>query len=270
MKCQPIVRPKIRSSEITPHQVYLKRREFLGAATLGAMALYGAGKASAAALSAIESKYTVDEKLTPLKDVTTYNNFYEFGLDKGDPAALSGDVQAAALDDQGRWRWSTSRGTFDIEALMKEFLIEKPHLPDALCRGLVDGYSVGRLPAWLHLLDKVEPQGKRQICGLRDGRRPEEMPGQEGFFQSLDWPYVEGLRLDEASPSADAARRRALWRDAAEPERRPDSPRRAVEIRLQGHQVDRAHHAHRPGAEEYLAGHQPAGIRLLRQRQPGG
>ncbi|MGO7209096.1 mononuclear molybdenum enzyme YedY, partial [Rhizobium ruizarguesonis] len=83
--------PKIASSEITPRQIYVRRREFLGAAALGAMALYSAGKASAAALSAVESKYKVDEKATPIKDVTTYNNFYEFGLDKGDPAALSGD-----------------------------------------------------------------------------------------------------------------------------------------------------------------------------------
>ena len=65
--------PKIPSSEITPREVYLKRREFLGAATFGAIALYGAGKASAAALTTVKSKYTVDEKLTPLKDVTTYN-----------------------------------------------------------------------------------------------------------------------------------------------------------------------------------------------------
>ncbi|MFB2601016.1 mononuclear molybdenum enzyme YedY, partial [Rhizobium phaseoli] len=82
--------PKIASSEITPRRIYMRRREFLGAAALGAVALYGAGKASAAALPAVESKYKLDEKPTPLKDVTTYNNFYEFGLDKGDPAANSG------------------------------------------------------------------------------------------------------------------------------------------------------------------------------------
>ncbi|MGO7426284.1 molybdopterin-dependent oxidoreductase, partial [Rhizobium ruizarguesonis] len=116
--------PKIASSEITPRQIYVRRREFLGAAALGAMALYSAGKASAAALSAVESKYKVDEKATPIKDVTTYNNFYEFGLDKGDPAALSGDFKPLpwTIKVDGM---VNKPGTFDLEALMKEFPIEE-------------------------------------------------------------------------------------------------------------------------------------------------
>lgn len=188
--------PKIRSSEITPREIYLKRREFLGAATFGAIALYGAGKASAAALTTVKSKYTVDEKLTPLKDVTTYNNFYEFGLDKGDPAALSGKFKPLP--------WTikvdglvNKPGTFDIEALMKEFPIEE-RVYRMRC---VEAWSM--VIPWngfplASLLDKVEPQGSAKYVAFETVVRPEEMPGQAGFFQSLDWPYVEGLRMDEA------------------------------------------------------------------------
>ncbi len=194
--CQAIAPPKIASSEITPRQIYMRRREFLGAATLGAMALYGAGKASAAALSAVESKYKVDEKPTPLKDVTTYNNFYEFGLDKGDPAANSGDFKplpwTVKVDGM-----VNKPGTFDLEALMKEFPIEERT------------YRMRCVEAWsmvipwdgfplASLLDKVEPLGSAKYVAFETVVRPEEMPGQKGFFQSLDWPYVEGLRLDEA------------------------------------------------------------------------
>ncbi|MDO3435193.1 protein-methionine-sulfoxide reductase catalytic subunit MsrP [Rhizobium sp. CBN3] len=188
--------PKIASSEITPRQVYLRRREFLGAATLGAMALYGAGKASAAALSAVESKYKVDEKTTPIKDVTTYNNFYEFGLDKGDPAALSGDFKplpwTVKVDGM-----VNKPGTFDVEALMKEFPIEERtyRMRCVEAWSMVIPWNGFPLSA---LLDKVEPLGSAKYVAFETVVRPEEMPGQKGFFQSLDWPYVEGLRLDEA------------------------------------------------------------------------
>ena len=192
----PTYRPtKIASSEITPRQIYLRRREFLGAAALGAMGLYSAGKASAAALSAVESKYKVDEKATPIKDVTTYNNFYEFGLDKGDPAALSGDFKplpwTVKVDGM-----VNKPGTFDLEALIKEFPIEER----TYRMRCVEAWSM--VIPWVGIplkdvVDRVQPTGKAQFIEfvtLHDvGRMP--MQRREDV---LDWPYVEGLRLDEA------------------------------------------------------------------------
>ncbi len=82
--------------------------------------------------------------------------------------------------------------------------------------------------------------------------RPEEMPGQRGVFQALDWPYVEGLRLDEAMHPLTILATGLYGETTAEPERRADPAGRAVEIRLQVDQVDRADHAHRQAAADDL------------------
>ncbi|MDK4737283.1 protein-methionine-sulfoxide reductase catalytic subunit MsrP [Rhizobium sp. CNPSo 3464] len=189
--------PKIASSEITPRSVYLKRREFLTAAAAGiGMAAIGSKTAMAEALTATKSNYTVDEKLTPIKDVTTYNNFYEFGLDKSDPANLSGKFKPRP--------WTVKvdgmvgkPGTFDIDALIKEFPPEervyRMRCVEAWSMVIPwDGFPLSAL------LDKVEPLGSAKFVAFETVVRPEEMPGQSGVFQSLSWPYVEGLRLDEA------------------------------------------------------------------------
>ncbi|MGY5811871.1 protein-methionine-sulfoxide reductase catalytic subunit MsrP [Rhizobium sp. LEGMi198b] len=189
--------PKIASSEITPRSVYLKRREFLTAAAAGiGMAAIGSKTAMAEALTATKSNYTVDEKLTPIKDVTTYNNFYEFGLDKSDPANLSGKFKPRP--------WTVKvdgmvgkPGTFDIDALIKEFPPEervyRMRCVEAWSMVIPwDGFPLSAL------LDKVEPLGSAKFVAFETVVRPEEMPGQSGVFQSLNWPYVEGLRLDEA------------------------------------------------------------------------
>ncbi|AVA21264.1 MULTISPECIES: protein-methionine-sulfoxide reductase catalytic subunit MsrP [unclassified Rhizobium] len=189
--------PKIASSEITPRSVYLKRREFLTAAAAGiGMAAIGSKTAMAEALTATKSNYTVDEKLTPIKDVTTYNNFYEFGLDKSDPANLSSKFKPRP--------WTVKvdgmvgkPGTFDIDALIKEFPPEervyRMRCVEAWSMVIPwDGFPLSAL------LDKVEPLGSAKFVAFETVVRPEEMPGQSGVFQSLNWPYVEGLRLDEA------------------------------------------------------------------------
>ena len=85
----------ILPSEITPRRLYLDRRNFLlGGAALGIAGGYG-GSAVAAPLQAAKSPFSTDEKPTPLKDVTTYNNFYEFGTDKSDPAANAGSLKTS-------------------------------------------------------------------------------------------------------------------------------------------------------------------------------
>ncbi|MBB5572307.1 MULTISPECIES: protein-methionine-sulfoxide reductase catalytic subunit MsrP [Rhizobium] len=188
--------PKIASSEITPRSVYLRRREFLTAAAGAGLAIASGKSAFADTLNATKSNYTVDEKLTPLKDVTTYNNFYEFGLDKADPAKLSGNFKPRP--------WTVKvdgmvgkPGTFDIDALIKDFPPEervyRMRCVEAWSMVIPwDGFPLSAL------LDKVEPLGSAKFVAFETVVRPEEMPGQSGVFQSLNWPYVEGLRLDEA------------------------------------------------------------------------
>lgn len=189
--------PKIASSEITPRSIYLKRRDFLTAAAAGlGMATIGGKAALAEALTATKSNYTVDEKLTPLKDVTTYNNFYEFGLDKADPANLSGKFKPRpwTIKVDGM---VNKPGTFDVDALIKEFPPEERvyRMRCVEAWSMVIPWDGFQLSA---LLDKVEPQGSAKFVAFETVVRPAEMPGQSGLLQSLNWPYVEGLRLDEA------------------------------------------------------------------------
>ncbi|RFZ81960.1 protein-methionine-sulfoxide reductase catalytic subunit MsrP [Shinella sp. WSJ-2] len=185
---------RIASSEITPERWFLNRRGFLAAAAGGALAAAGT-PAFAEALKASKSKYTVDETLTPEKDVTGYNNFYEFGLGKEDPAANSE-------------KFKPTPWTVKVDGLVgkpKEFGLE-----ELLAMPLEDRvYRMRCVEAWsmvipwvgfplAALLDKVEPLGDAKYVAFETVVRPEEMPGQSGYFQSLPWPYVEGLRLDEA------------------------------------------------------------------------
>jgi sulfoxide reductase catalytic subunit YedY len=160
------------------------------------MAIAGGRDAFADTLTASKSSYSVSEKLTPIKDVTTYNNFYEFGLDKGDPAKLSGDFKPRPWTVKVDGMVSNP-GTFDIDALIKAFPPEervyRMRCVEAWSMVIPwDGFPLSAL------LDKVEPLGSAKFVAFETVVRPSEMPGQSGVFQSLNWPYVEGLRLDEA------------------------------------------------------------------------
>ena len=187
--------PRIPSSEITPRSVYLKRRDLLGLAAGGLVAA-SASSAFASPLAANASAYKVDDALTPKESVTTYNNFYEFGLGKDDPAAKSGNFKPMP--------WTVEVGgmvakpkTFGLEDLMKSFPIEE-RIYRMRC---VEAWSM--VIPWdgfplASLLAAVEPLSSAKYVAFESVVRPEEMPGQSGVFQSLPWPYVEGLRLDEA------------------------------------------------------------------------
>ena len=186
--------PRIAASEITPERCFFNRRSFLAAAAGGALMAAGT-PALAEALKASKSPYRVDEKLTPEKDVTSYNNFYEFGMGKGDPLANSG-------------KFSPTPWTVKVDGLVgkpKEFGLEEllaMPLEDRIYRmRCVEAWSM--VIPWVGfplaaLLDKVEPLGDAKYVAFETVVRPEEMPGQSGYFQPLPWPYVEGLRLDEA------------------------------------------------------------------------
>jgi sulfoxide reductase catalytic subunit YedY len=193
--------PDIAPSEITPRNVYLRRREFLaGAASLGLVAglsTAGSSAAQAAPLAGEPSPLsTADEAKTPLSAITTYNNFYEFGTDKGDPARYAGKlttkpwkIKIDGLCNKG--------GTFDLDDIVKPERLEE-RIYRMRC---VEGWSM--VIPWVgfplaDVVKRVEPQGSAKYVAFETLVRPSEMPAQSGFFQPLDWPYVEGLRLDEA------------------------------------------------------------------------
>ena len=187
--------PPIAGSEITPKSLYLSRRSLVTGAAAG-IGLAATG-AIAAPLKGAPTAYKVDDKLTPKKDVTTYNNFYEFGVNKSDPAQNAGDFKPTpwAITVDGM---VAKPQVIDLEKIMAEIPME-----DRVYRmRCVEAWSM--VIPWVGfplkaLLDRVEPLGSAKYVAFETVVRPSEMPGQSGFFQPLPWPYVEGLRLDEAN-----------------------------------------------------------------------
>ena len=195
----------ILSSEVTPESIYLRRRQFL----LGAAAIAGLGALPAAAKdSALEKlrplsfqknsdpAFSTKEALTPLQDVTHYNNFYEFGTDKSDPAANSGRFKPEP--------WSVviegavdKPGTYALEDLLKGVVLEE-RIYRLRC---VEAWSM--VIPWVGfplsaLLKRVRPTSRAKYVEFTTVQRPQEMPGQRSLTGLIDWPYREGLRIDEA------------------------------------------------------------------------
>ena len=186
---------RIASSEITPRDVYLRRREFIGGA-IASLALAGVPFVNAATLSFTKSAFSTNEPLTPKADVTTYNNFYEFGTGKGDPSSYAGSLKTSPWSVQIDGLVSKPV-TYTLEDILKPVTLEE-RVYRMRC---VEGWSM--VVPWIGfplsaLLKRVEPLGSAKYVAFETLVRPSEMPGQTGFFQPLDWPYVEGLRLDEA------------------------------------------------------------------------
>jgi sulfoxide reductase catalytic subunit YedY len=193
----------IPSSEITPERLYLRRREFIQAAGLTAAAaatgVLGAGRAEAgqtgAPLSVTRKMVTTgDEAVTPYDDITTYNNFYEFGTDKDDPARNSGRFKPKpwSVKVEGE---CAKPGTYTLEDILRPHPIEE-RVYRMRC---VEAWSM--VIPWAgfplgDLLERFEPNGNAKFVEFETVMRPSEMPGQQR--QILDWPYVEGLRMDEA------------------------------------------------------------------------
>lgn len=187
------------SAEITPPELYARRREFLktsiGIGLAGAVAP-GLTFAAPAKLGdgARKSVFSTGEAMTPLKHVTGYSNFYEFGTDKEDPAQQAHKLRTRP--------WTvTLEGlvkkpvTLDIDTLLKLAPLEE-RIYRLRC---VEGWSM--VIPWLGfpldaLLRQVEPLGDAKYVEFVSAVQPEAMPGVRS--RVLDWPYVEGLRLDEA------------------------------------------------------------------------
>ncbi|WP_090129500.1 protein-methionine-sulfoxide reductase catalytic subunit MsrP [Limnohabitans sp. Rim11] len=197
------------SSEITSKDAYSTRRELLRQWSAGAAAAglagwghreaFAQGNAAAklaalpASQSAVQGAMTV-EKLTSQKDATTYNNFYEFGTDKSDPAR-----QAHTL--------KTSPWTIEVEGLVKkptrfnlEDIMKWGAMQERIYRlRCVEGWSM--VIPWIgysmsDLIKRVEPLPGAKFVEFVTQADSQTMPGLRGGF--LDWPYVEGLRMDEA------------------------------------------------------------------------
>lgn len=196
----------IKSSEITPREIYLNRRRFLLGATgwtatlalgLGVPQLATSAEQSRAKTKLKDvrkSPISTDEPLNSYQDITTYNNFYELGTDKGSPAqnakylvtrpwtiSVEGEIKRARI--------------YDIDDLMKISPLEE-RIYRLRC---VEAWSM--VIPWIGfplsaLIQRAEPTSNAKYIEFTTLHDPERMPGQRRAI--LDWPYIEGLRMDEA------------------------------------------------------------------------
>ncbi|MCO5156455.1 MAG: protein-methionine-sulfoxide reductase catalytic subunit MsrP [Aquamicrobium sp.] len=189
--------PPVPQSEITPQSAWLNRRALIAGA-LASLPVLSAVRPAGAAQDPLPLKpgpFGTSEPPTPIKDVTSYNNFYEFGAGKADPSRNSGAFRPEPWTLEVDGLVAKPR-TFDLDDLRGFPLEERVYRMRC-----VEAWSM--VIPWVGfplaaLLDQVEPLGSAKYVAFVTVVRPEEMPGQKGLFQPLPWPYVEGLRLDEA------------------------------------------------------------------------
>ncbi len=219
----------IKSSEITPESVWRSRRRFLagtGAAAAASVVpglafgnttaaeasdvertvLRHLGKPShrstpaawhrAKVNAAVPGAYYAEDDVTPYDYVTQYNNFYEFGTSKGDPYANAQDFRTDpwSVEVTGH---AEKTGRFALEDLINPHQLEE-RIYRFRC---VEAWSM--VVPWIgvplaSILKPLGPTSKARYVRMETLHDPKRMPGQRGFFSSIDWPYVEGLRIDEA------------------------------------------------------------------------
>jgi sulfoxide reductase catalytic subunit YedY len=198
---KPLTRQIISSADITPETSYLNRREFLrttglASAALAAGGLLGASSARAAvtSLDTVKGPYSTSEPPNSYQDITTYNNFYEFGTGKEDPARNAQDFvpQPWTVRISGECGKPGAYGFEDIIG---------PHtLEDRVYRHrCVEAWSM--VVPWVgfplgDLLKRFEPNGSARFVKFKTLLDPAQMPGQRR--RVLQWPYVEGLTIQEA------------------------------------------------------------------------
>ena len=196
--------PKIKSADITPKEVFQNRRNLLKILTLGSLAVgfssslqsnaFAVGESNKKLKAKFNKKYSVNDKQTSFKDATTYNNFYEFGMDKDDPARYAKSL-------------ITRPWTVSVEGLVQkpqvfdfDSLIKLSDMEERVYRmRCVEGWSM--VIPWngfslSNLLNKVEPLGTAKYVEFVTLADPKQMPGLSSTI--IAWPYLEGLRLDEA------------------------------------------------------------------------
>jgi methionine sulfoxide reductase catalytic subunit len=197
---------EVRSSEVTSKSLYLNRRAFLAGLGIAGAAAVAGFRLHAMASPAImadanakidgiqKSPFSTTEASTPYKDVSNYNNYYEFSTDKYEPAGLAKNFRTRP--------WTVSveglvqkKQTFDIDSILKM----APPEERIYRHRCVEGWSI--VVPWVGfplsvLLKKVEPLGKAKFVEFTTLNDPSQMPGLR--TPVLYWPYIEGLRLDEA------------------------------------------------------------------------
>ena len=197
--------PEIKSSEITDYHLYLNRRSFLVGAAALALAPSGSEAAPPAApagqpLPAKRNEaFVVEDPWTKFESITTYNNFYEFGTNKDDPSRLAHTLKPRPWTVEVSGHVKRPK-TYDVDELMRLFPLEE-RVYRLRC---VEGWSM--VIPWIgyplaSLIKRLEPTSQAKFVEFTTLLDPDQFPGQrKGLFgfSSLDWPYVEGLRMDEA------------------------------------------------------------------------
>jgi sulfoxide reductase catalytic subunit YedY len=181
--------PDLLAADITDESLFWNRRDFIAAAGLGAAAVGGL-----LPLRSLLPRRSQDDKLTPWEDVTGYNNYYEFGTGKDDPARNAGALRTKP------WKVEIAGevkrpAVYDLDELLKPFTpVERVYRMRC-----VEGWSM--VIPWLgiplgQIIDRLEPTSKAKYVEFTTLLDPQQMPGQQRRI--LEWPYVEGLRMDEA------------------------------------------------------------------------
>jgi sulfoxide reductase catalytic subunit YedY len=182
----------IRSSEITPKDVYINRRRLLG---LGAVGLLGS-RLEAAKLEGVKKNpaYVVDEKVNRFEEITGYNNYYEFGTNKDDPAKNAGNFKTNPWQVKVEGLCAKPK-VYDLDSLLKlapmEERVYRHRCVEAWSMVVPwDGYPLAAL------LKAAEPDAKAKFVAFETYYDAKQMP--LGRYAGFSLPYVEGLRLDEA------------------------------------------------------------------------
>ncbi len=216
----PKLPPEPKSSEVTPPELYARRREFLRQGALYVATSAGVGlalsrlsslgsadppkkpppmpKAAAGAPEwkiAKRGEFVVPEAQTPYEDVTTYNNYYELGLSKSEPAEQAFHLKPRPWTVRVTGHVAKPQ-TLDIDTLLRWFPLEE-RVYRMRC---VEAWSM--VIPWLgfplaDLIKRLEPTSKAKYVAFKTLLDPLQLPNQES--RVLDWPYVEGLRIDEAT-----------------------------------------------------------------------
>lgn len=197
--------PRIQNSDITPRHIFEHRREWLKNAAIGSLAIglspwlerEAFAKSSAPKeklVAKLNEQYSTRETATSYEEVTSYNNFYEFGMDKEDPAKYAERLQTRpwTISIEGMVKKPM---TMDIDTLLKLAPMEERIYRMRCVEGWSmvipwNGYSLS------HLIQKAEPLGSAKYIEFISLADPKQMPGLRRPV--LDWPYREGLRMDEA------------------------------------------------------------------------
>ncbi|GIW51539.1 MAG: protein-methionine-sulfoxide reductase catalytic subunit MsrP [Gemmatimonadales bacterium] len=194
-------KPDIPSSEITDEKVYWNRRAFIRAAAGAGVLALGAPVVNRLVAAAAGGRRdgggqqgALEDKLNTYEEITTYNNFYEFGTGKGDPAKYAHTLRPRPWTVEVTGEVHRPR-VYDIDELLKLFPLEE-RVYRLRC---VEAWSM--VIPWegfplASLLERVEPTSHARFVEFTTLYDPEQMPGQRRAV--LPWPYVEGLRLDEA------------------------------------------------------------------------